>query len=379
MIQQSSGKALKKSVNSLTKTSKQSDLIIFSKSEYARNELPRTHQFATKFARYRRVYYIEPAVFSEGCQAHFRLREEVGSPKILKAHLPLELSRQSHDAVMHKLVSQLIEEEWMSGFTVWMDHPDVWPIVRKLRSALTIWDCENIEVRNENLLQEVDIILTRNQTSADCLRQCCNVHVIEDGVETDAFLAQKEIPFEIRSFSGPRILYHGPTDQRLNFELLERVASIRNQWNFFVLGTGRSDLQNLHFLGPKSSFELPAYAQGMQAAILPLATTALPECGRESLECVAARLPIVASKTATLKEQFAGLGAIRWADCYPEFVLQLDLAVENGLSEKEKNSVGDFLGGRDWEVLWRRFAQLELNTESRSHNKTNGVEKFKSQ
>jgi glycosyltransferase involved in cell wall biosynthesis len=89
------------------------------------------------------------------------------------------------------------------------------------------------------------------------------------------------VPADLAALPGPRIGFVGAiSGYKVDFPLLRRMAETHPEWSIVLIGkvgegdpwtdvSSLQDLKNLHFVGPRSYADLPAYLKGFDVAILP--------------------------------------------------------------------------------------------------------------
>src|SRR5207253_5903606 len=124
--------------------------------------------------------------------------------------------------------------------------------------------------------------------------------------------------------------------ERMDIELLDRVAALRPDWQFVMIGPvvklDPADLPrrpNLHYLGSKEYNELPAYIAGWDVALMPFA---MNESTRfisptKTPEYLAAGRPVVSTSVRDVVRTYGEPGYVRIADDPAGFIR----AVEDSL------------------------------------------------
>lgn len=127
--------------------------------------------------------------------------------------------------------------------------------------------------------------------------------------------AELPIPADLAALPGPRIGFVGAiSGYKVDFPLLRRMAEAHPEWSIVLIGkvgegdpwtdvSTLQDLKNLHFVGPRSYAELPAYLKGFDVAILP---SMINEYTRgmfpmKFFEYLAAGRPVVSTQLHALK------------------------------------------------------------------------------
>jgi glycosyltransferase involved in cell wall biosynthesis len=154
------------------------------------------------------------------------------------------------------------------------------------------------------LVREADMVLT---TSPQLLEQHrpANPHTyyVPPGVDYEKFaddtLAE---PVALKRIASPRLLFFGGIDERVDLDLLTRLAQTHPTRQFVFLGVVRTDvralqrLPNAHFLGHISHEALPAYVQHANVLLLPYVRTVFSQFIQPAklFECLATGKPIAA-------------------------------------------------------------------------------------
>jgi hypothetical protein len=94
---------------------------------------------------------------------------------------------------------------------------------------------------------------------------------------------QADLPVapEIAALTGSVLGYLGAIDERLDYELIARIADARPDWHVLMVGptlkvdpTNLPQRPNLHWLGSRPCAALPALVKGFDVALLPFALNA---------------------------------------------------------------------------------------------------------
>lgn len=140
--------------------------------------------------------------------------------------------------------------------------------------------------------------------------------ILENGVEYEHFARGGPEPRDMRSIPGPRAVYMGAVDERLDLEALRLLAECRPDLSLIVIGPcdhtavrKLGPLANIHLLGQRSYSELPAYLNHVDLALLPFSDHSANR-GRSPMklyEYAAAGLRVIVRETPELlrrKEEF---------------------------------------------------------------------------
>jgi len=130
------------------------------------------------------------------------------------------------------------------------------------------------EANHRWMLDNADIIVASSNKIAQSLESLSGrkVNLIENGVDYSAFSARYLEPIEFSNVSGPKIVYTGNINRKVDLLLINRLSKIRPDWSWFFIGKVSflddvtadsyrelSLRENVHFLGYKPVAELPQY------------------------------------------------------------------------------------------------------------------------
>ena len=227
-----------------------------------------------------KIVFIEEPIFHEHDSF---LETSMPSPNItvLKPHTPVAAPGFHDEQLPHliKLMRQFvnIDEEHMA----WFYTPMALPLLQELNPSLVIYDCmdelaafknppKQMLQRENALLKVADIVFTGGPSLHRAKRERhANVHCFPSSVDTvhfeqardrsNAHPAHEDIP-------GPRLGYYGVIDERIDTELIGRVADAHPQWHIVLVGPivkidpdTLPQRHNIHYLGQQSYKALPQF------------------------------------------------------------------------------------------------------------------------
>lgn len=199
-----------------------------------------------------------------------------------------------------------------------------------------------------------------------------NVHAFPSSVEAEHFARARlpgDEPEDQRALGRPRIGFFGVIDERIDRELLARLADAHPEWSIVLIGpivkVDPSSLprrRNLHYLGPKLYRELPDYIRGWDVAIMPFA---LNDSTRfisptKTLEYLAAGKPVVSTPIRDVVKPYGEHGLVP-IGTGEEFVGHVEaLLAERGSSrEATRREAGDaFVAATSWDATWNAMDAL---------------------
>ena len=135
----------------------------------------------------------------------------------------------------------------------------------------------------------------------------------------------------------PRLGFFGVIDERLDIELLDRIAEARPDWQLVMIGpvvkiepATLPRRPNIHYLGAKSYQELPAYLSGWDVALLPFARNESTRfiSPTKTPEYLAAGRPVVSTSIRDVVRPYGQQGMVRIADSVAEFIAAVEAALD---------------------------------------------------
>ena len=312
------------------------------------------HLLSRLAENYKIVFIEEPTLHRHG--SFIEYSRPGPNITVLKPHTPVPAPGFHDEQLPHliKLMQQFVvlEEEHIA----WFYTPMALPLLQELQPSLVIYDCmdelaafknppKQMLQRENALLRIADLVFTGGPSLYRAKRaRHPNVHCFPSSVDIDHFEqardrsdhhpTQEDIP-------GPRLGYYGVIDERLDLELIDRLAEAHPQWQIVLVGPvakiSRSALprrHNIHYLGQQPYKALPHFLAGWNVCLLPFA---LNESTRfisptKTLEYMAAELPIISTPVADVVELYGEVVSI--ADTPQAFIR----ACENALLTTPENN-----------------------------------------
>ena len=187
--------------------------------------------------------------------------------------------------------------------------------------------------------KKADVVFTVAKDLLKLFPEHKNIHWIPNGVDLEHFAGAKTIPLEIKKLPRPIIGYHGVIQNRVDLDLLEKIAKQFNQGSLVLIGPTWPNFlakirpkspekkrlakyNNVHFLGAVAYQKLPSYIAGFDVGIIPHLKTEFTETMNplKLYEYLACGKPVVATPIAGV-EQFSQL--IKIASSQDEFCQQI--------------------------------------------------------
>ena len=340
----------------------------------------RPHHLMSRFARERRVFFVEEPVASAG-PARLETQLSPEGVRVVTPHLPAGLDEEgTHDALRELLAGHLAAEG-AHRYALWYYTPMALPFTRHLAPLAVAYDCMDelsafrgappaLLRREAELLGRAQLVFTGGFSLYEAKRdRHANVHAFPSSVDVQHFggaRARLPQPADQRALPHPRLGFFGVIDERMDLALVDGVAAARPDWQLVMLGPiakiAPEDLPrrpNLHWLGQKRYPELPAYVAGWDVALMPFARNEATRfiSPTKTPEYLAAGRPVVSTSIRDVVRPYGELGLVRIADTVGDFVA----AVEASLAEDRAAwlpEVDRFLAGQSWDTTWRQMRDL---------------------
>jgi glycosyltransferase involved in cell wall biosynthesis len=169
-------------------------------------------------------------------------------------------------------------------------HPSFWPYVEVLKPKRLVyhvydafhlvddWDASLARSQNK-LVGDADLLIATSLPMAESFPsdRLAEVKELPNAVDFDRFAlgSQPECPPDLLGIPRPRILHPGSVNEKIDLDLVHRLASARPDWHWVLMGRLSGEargagelgrlwsqcltLPNVHYLGVKTPDELPRY------------------------------------------------------------------------------------------------------------------------
>ncbi|WP_424952856.1 glycosyltransferase family 1 protein [Deinococcus sp.] len=360
----------------------------------------RPHHLMTRAARHCRVFYIEEPVFGEDDRLE-RFTDPSGVV-VCVPHVTAGLSAAESQARTARLLQDLVCQEGLTRYALWIYTPMELPITGGLSPALTVYDCMDelsgfrhappeLRAREHELFGQADLVFTGGHRLWEAKRlQHPSVYAFPSSVDVPHFAGARRPqpdPLDQATVPSPRLGFYGVLDERFDSALVSELARRRPEWSIVLLGpvvkVSREELPqeaNVYYLGQKTYGELPAYLSHWDAALLPFARNEATEfiSPTKTPEYLAAGVPVVSTAIHDVVRPYRDLSLLRVADDAPGFeAAVLALLNERGTpAGQDRQARADaFLSGLSWDRTWAQMqARMGEALAGRRHDLTEVLE-----
>jgi UDP-galactopyranose mutase len=240
----------------------------------------------------------------------------------------------------------------------WFYTPMALPLLQELTPRCIVYDCmdelsafknppPHLVEHEDALLKRADIVFTGGPSLYKAKKhRNPHVHCFPSSVDVNHFrqaLDRNIAHPSQRSLPRPRLGFYGVIDERLDIDLLARLADSHPEWQIVLVGpvikiepATLPRRSNIHYLGQQAYSALPQFLAAWDVCLMPFA---MNESTRfisptKSLEYMAAELPIVSTPVKDVVDLHSDVVDIA-ADA-PRFIAACERALNMSSDEKWK-------------------------------------------
>ena len=346
----------------------------------------RPQHLMSRFAREMNViYWEEPIDVGPNETAYLQVREaqDAANVRIVVPHLPQGMPEAAREAALKRLLDAHLAS--LHGpLVAWYYTPMMLPFSRHLEPAATVFDAMDelskfkfapaklLELEQE-LIDRADVVFTGGSSLFEAKKdRHANVHCFPSSVDRAHFAkarARQFDPGDQEDLPRPRLGFYGVIDERFDTELLARVAELRPNWSFVMVGPvvkiAPEDLPkrpNIHYLGGKTYDQLPCYLSGWDVALMPFAMNESTQfiSPTKTPEYLAGGRPVVSTPIKDVVRHYGELEGVKIAATPDEFVAACEEALE--LSRNPESGwlaeADLMLSATSWDTTQARMAGL---------------------
>ncbi len=331
------------------------------------------------------VFWEEPMDIGANETPYLQVREAEGFPsvRVVVPHLPQGPSEGRRDASLKVLLDGLIST-LSRPLIAWYYTPMMLTFSRALDTDTLVYDCMDelskfrfapdglLELEQE-LIDKADLVFTGGSSLFEAKKdRHSSVHLFPSSVDRAHFGQARtavEDPADQAELPHPRLGFFGVLDERFDIELLDRIAQMRPDWSFVMVGPvvkiAPEDLpqhSNIRYLGPKTYNELPSYLAGWDVALMPFAMNESTQfiSPTKTPEYLAGAKPVVSTPVKDVVRHYGQLEGVQIAGDAISFVAACEAALElakdprgNWLAEADL-----MLSATSWHTTQARMAGL---------------------
>jgi len=265
------------------------------------------------------VIFAEEPVFADETVPRLEIGDRPQGVRVAQPMLPHGTSEESAIEAQRAIIDELAAEAG-GPLVLWYYTPMALPFSRHVEADLVVFDKmdELSAFRNapplllkleQELLDRADVVFTGGASMHRAAEhRHSNIHCFPSSIDARHFAVARdrsiEDPQDQASVARPRLGFFGVIDERMDIELVGRVAELRPDWQFVMIGpvvkidpATLPQRANIHWLGGKKYDELPAYLANWDIGFMPFAINDATKfiSPTKTPEFLAAGLPVVST------------------------------------------------------------------------------------
>jgi UDP-galactopyranose mutase len=337
----------------------------------------RPQHLMARFAVDRPVLYIEEPVNTTSI-SHLERTLDASGVEILVPHI-----EEGTDGVkeLRRLLDEMIEDRAICKYGLWYYTPMALEWTYHLSPIAIAYDCmdeltlfkgapKGLREWERELFKKADVVFMGGQSLFDAKKeQHSNAYVFPSSIDFPHFARGRSAcadPADQKHIPHPRLGYAGVVDERMDLDLVAKVADARPNWHILLLGPvvkiDKESLprrENVHYLGMQSYEDLPSYLGNWDVGLLPFARNESTRflSPTKTPEYLSSGLPVVSTSIRDVVRAYGDEGLVHIADDVSDFIR----SVEKALGEHRDTrlaKVDNLLANNSWARTWGRMNEL---------------------
>lgn len=339
----------------------------------------RPQHLLTRAARHYRVLFVEEPVHQDVQSPRLDRHGQPGGVVVAVPIVPHGTGEQECDAIQREMLAELLAGDGSERRIFWYYTPMALGFSAGLWPDLCIYDCMDelsafrfappkLRERETALFNTADLVFTGGQSLYEAKRgRHPSVHAFPSSIDAAHFRRARSLagpePADQARLPHPRLGYFGVIDERMDIELLDRMAALRPEWQFVMIGpvvkideASLPRRANIHWLGGKSYDELPEYLAGWDVALMPFA---MNESTRyisptKTPEYLAAGVPVVSTPVVDVVRSYGAAGLVEVASSAEELVAKAEALLacpDPDWLQRVDRHLADLSWDRTWDAM----------------------------
>ena len=346
----------------------------------------RPQHLLIRFAKHTRVFFCEEPIMHSGLDK-LVITNESKNLYVVVPHLQhdkdeCQIERQK------QLLNHLIISMKVNHFFSWYYTPMALPFTEHLSPEFIVFDCMDelsafkfapveLKKREKQLMEKADVVFTGGHSIYEAKKQDHpNIHPFPSSIDKSHFgLARsiKKDPQDQTKIPHPRFGFAGVIDERLDIDLVGRVAASRPDWHFVMIGpvvkidpASLPNFPNIHYLGGKNYNDLPKYIAGWDVAIIPFAMNESTKfiSPTKTPEYLAGGKPVISTPIKDVVRPYGDNKLVHIAANAEEFIFYAEKELKKRSRKTWLNKVDNFLSGNSWDRTWSQMVRQIENIAS---------------
>ncbi|MEO7934596.1 MAG: glycosyltransferase [Chthoniobacterales bacterium] len=349
----------------------------------------RPQQFLSRLSKNHPILFVEEPWYlghlNDTTEIAIAQQEKFPNITVVRPHFP-EAWREDAarvDAERRKVVEDLLAgplgETFFEPVQWFYDPMAVTAFAGQMNEIANVYDCmDQLSqfrgapaelVRRERILLELaDVVFAGGPKihqakvlhNENCHSYGCGVEIAHFG---KARLEETPIPADLAHLQGPVLGFFGCVDERMDYDLLAKMADAHPEWQVVVVGpvikvdpAQFPQRENLHWVGGRQYEELPSYVKAFDVCLMPFAINEATEFinPTKALEYMATGRPIVSTAIEDVILQFSDVVAV--SHSHEEFISYCERAVSSPDTEAIQLGL-ELTKLNSWDAIVERLEQ----------------------
>jgi UDP-galactopyranose mutase len=345
----------------------------------------RPQHLLTRWAKEVPVYYIEEPILGNYEVNFLKARAYNNNITIITPHIQEESGEREINLYMEDAVKKLISWNNITDYLFWYITPMAYPFSKNLGPKMVVYDCMDElshfkgahpdMIKNETaLLKFADAVFTGGHYLYEYKKnKHRNIHPFPSSIDQQHFESGLECsdPDDQANIPHPRVGFFGVIDERLNIELLDKLAQELPTYHFVMIGpvvkidpASLPKHHNIHYLGQKDYKELPAYLGNWDVAFLPFAKNDSTRfiSPTKTPEYLCCSKPVVSTSIRDVVIPYGEMGLVLISDTATEFAQAIKKAMLMPEDLNWKKKVRQVLKANSWDLTFMGMKKIIMNT-----------------
>lgn len=341
----------------------------------------RPQHLMTRLAEHYDILFVEEPVYSEG-QAYLKKTAVAPNITVCQPHTAIHAPGFHDDQIptLQTLLADLVPEGEQP--VVWFYTPMALPLLQGLNPSKIVYDCmdelamfknapKQLLQRESALLNMADVVFTGGPSLYQSKRdRHANAHCFSSSVDAKHFRQAQDRAIshpDQAHIPHPRLGFYGVIDERLDVELVSKMADAHPEWQIVMVGpvvkidpATLPKQPNVHYMGQRSYDQLPKFLAGWDVCLLPFAMNDSTKfiSPTKVLEYMAAELPAVSTPITDVKVPYGDVVAV--AATPEEFIAACERQLAQSEAERQAMAkrMREVVANTSWDLTASRMHEL---------------------
>ncbi|WP_031248433.1 glycosyltransferase family 1 protein [Mesorhizobium sp. LNHC229A00] len=331
------------------------------------------------------VFFFEEPILTEETTAYHKSYTTAEGVVVVVPYIPRYFNGPQITRAQRKLVDGLVESLEATPALLWYYTPMALPFSRHISAELCVYDNMDelssfrgapprMMALERELFRRADVVFTGGQSLYEAKQhRHRNIHPFPSSIDK-AHFGKARLPgassLDQEEIARPRLGFFGVIDERMDLGLVDRMAALRPDWQFVMIGpvvkieaAGLPRRPNIHWLGGRDYKQLPSYLAGWDVGIMPFAKNQATKfiSPTKTPEFLAAGVPVISTSIRDVVRPYGQLGLVEIADDAEKFIARAEHLLARPKDDWLRK-VDRHLAGMSWISTWEGMLSLIAET-----------------